>query len=168
MRSDYMMIRFRTPVNTDIDKIIAIETSGFSPDEAATREAMKERIELISDSFIVAVDETNQPIGYVVGPVIPERYLYDELFETTVLNPKTGGYQSVLSLVVEPSCRGAGIAGKLLKELVKVSKERSREGITLTCLEKLIPFYERNGYKMEGLSESHHAGETWYNMVLEF
>lgn len=163
-----MTIQFRAPKNTDIDKIIAIEKSGFSSNKAATREAMMERIQLISDSFIVAVNDLNQPIGYLVGPVIPERYLYDELFEKTTPNPKTGGYQSVLSLVVAPECQGTGIASKLLVELKKLAQKNARHGITLTCLETLVPFYERNGYKMEGISNSQHAGETWYNMVLEF
>lgn len=161
------MINFRAPLITDIDKIIAIEISGFSPDEAATQEAMMQRIHLISDSFIVAVDEKNLPIGYVVGPVIQKRYLYDELFETIAVNPKTGGYQSILSLVVAPEYQGKGIAGMLLKELRQVAISRGRKGITLTCLAMLIPFYERNGYKVEGVSASQHAGKTWYDMVLD-
>ena len=71
------MLRFRTPLKTDLATIIAIENTGFSPEEAATSEAMAQRIERISDSFIVAVNEENLPIGYVVGPVITERYLSD-------------------------------------------------------------------------------------------
>ncbi|MGG5316093.1 GNAT family N-acetyltransferase [Enterococcus sp. AZ072] len=162
-----MAINFRAPLITEIDKIIAIEISGFSKEEAATKEAMKERIQLISDSFIVATDKENQPIGYVVGPVIQERYLYDELFEKSTVNPETGGYQSVLSLVVLPEYRGTGVASGMLEELKRVAKNHNRSGITLTCLETLIPFYERNGYKVEGISDSQHAGETWYNMVLD-
>lgn len=162
-----MTITFRAPILGDLDKIMEIEQSGFSPEEAAAREAMKERIEQIPDSFIVAVTDKNSPVGYVVGPVIPERYLYDELFEKTIPNPQNGGYQSILSLVVDPLYQKQGIANQLLTELAKISKEHKREGVTLTCLESLIPFYEKNGYKAEGLSDSQHAGEKWYNMVLE-
>lgn len=144
-----------------------IEHLGFSPEEAASETAMQERIERISDSFIIATNERDNPIGYVVGPVIPERYLYDELFEKTVSNPQHGGYQSILSLVVDPSYHNFGIASKLLSELAVVSRRRKRVGIILTCLKELVPFYEKNGYKLEGLSDSKHAGETWYNMVFD-
>nr|WP_242703796.1 GNAT family N-acetyltransferase [Enterococcus sp. 669A] len=167
IRSDHVNIKFRAPIEKDIDDIMAIENAGFSPEEAGTREAMLERIRMIGDSFIVAVKEEDDLLGYAVGPVIPERYLYDELFEKTIPNPKTGGYQSVLSLAVAPNYRKFRIGSMLLEELAKVSKEQDRTGITLTCLENLIPFYEKNGYKTEGISDSQHAGEIWYNMVLD-
>lgn len=162
-----MTITFRRPVLSDLDRIIEIEKSGFSPEEAATREAMAERISVIPDSFILALDDDKDLMGYAVGPVISERYLYDELFEKSVPNPEIGGYQTILSLVVDPNYQKFGVASRLLTELADVSREKQREGITLTCLENLIPFYERNSYKVEGISESQHADETWYNMVLD-
>lgn len=38
----------------------------------------------------------------------------------------------------------------------------------LTCKERLIPYYERFGFRNEGLSASTHGGETWYQMRLTF
>lgn len=38
----------------DLDQIIALENIGFSPEEAATPEALKLRIEQIQETFIVA------------------------------------------------------------------------------------------------------------------
>ncbi|MCB5950673.1 GNAT family N-acetyltransferase [Enterococcus sp. BWT-B8] len=163
-----MQLTFRSAKLNDLDRIMEIEQSGFSPEEAATRKAMKERIQVIPDSFIVATDPRNKLLGYVVGPVINERCLYDDLFKKTVLNPQTGGYQSILSLAVAPEYYRHGIAGKLLKKLSEEAKDHKRKGITLTCLEELIPFYEKNGYKIEGISSSQHAGETWYDMILDF
>lgn len=165
--SDFVIFNFRSPIVKDLERIMEIEKLGFPSEEAASSESMKERIEVIHDSFIVAVTEFDNPVGYVVGPVIPERYLYDELFEKTVENPSIGGYQSILSLVVDPQFQKFGVASKLLTELANLSRDKKRNGITLTCLESLIPFYERNGYKLEGISDSKHAGETWYNMVLD-
>lgn len=156
-----MLFRFRAPTLNDLERIMEIERSGFSAEDAASSEAMKKRIERIPDSFIVAVTESDGPIGYVVGPVIPERYLYDELFEKTVENPSVGGYQSILSLVVDPTFQKFGIASHLLSELAKLSRSRKREGITLTCLESLVPFYERNGYQLEGHSMLEKRGITW-------
>lgn len=162
-----MKLTFRHPNTLDLARILEIEQTGFSPEEAASKEAMKERIKTISDSFLVAINHHDQIVGYVVGPVITERYLYDELFEKTMPNPKTGGYQSILSLVVVPDYQKLGIASQLLSELASISRTTNRKGITLTCLENLIPFYEKNGYYVEGISGSQHAGEVWYNMVLD-
>ena len=94
--------------------------------------------------------------------------MYDELFEETVPNPKSGGYQSILSLVVASDYRNQGLASQLLKQLEKLSQKNQRQGITLTCLEDLIPFYEQNGYQNEGISTSQHANEIWFNLVKEF
>lgn len=163
-----MNIRCRQAEAKDIDRIIEIENTGFTEEEAASREALIGRIALIPDTFILAVnDDDSEILGYVVGPVISERYLYDELFEKTVENPLTGGYVGILSLVVDPKYYGNGIASQLLSELATRSKENHRQGMTLTCLEELIPFYEKNGYTNEGESDSQHAGELWYNLVLD-
>lgn len=158
---------FRQPTKEDLNRIMAIERSGFSAEEAASCAAMAERLTIIPDSFVLAIDDEDQIMGYAVGPVISERYLYDALFEKTQPNPKHGGYQTILSLVVDPAYRKYGVASHLLTELKKISLKAERTGITLTCLENLIPFYEKNGYRVEGISESKHAGEIWYNMVLD-
>jgi len=162
-----MNVFFRPPKEEDIDQIMQIENAGFTADEAASRPAMMDRIHTISDSFIVAVNEKDCPIGYVVGPIISKRYLSDDLFESTRPNQPFGGYQSILSLAVAPGYRNCQIGSKLLLVLEQQCRLQNRKGITLTCLESLIPYYKKHGYQLEGLSESQHAGVAWYNMVLE-
>lgn len=162
-----MEIYFDHPVLKDLSAIMQIENAGFSPEEAATERAMKERILMIPDSFILAKNAENEILGYVVRPIIKERLLYDDLFESISSNPKINGYQSILSLAISSQYQGMGIATKLLKELSLVCKEAQREGITLTCLEHLIPFYQKSGYHLEGRASSQHAGEVWYDMVLD-
>lgn len=150
----------------DLQQIMAIEATGFTPDEAASELAMAERIEKISDSFLVA--EVDQEIlGYVVGPVISERFIQDDLFEKCLANPQAGGYQSILSLAVAPLAQQKGVAGNLLVALAENARNHQRQGITLTCLGELIPFYEKYGFKNEGISDSQHAGEVWYNLVID-
>lgn len=162
-----MNVFFRPPKIDDIDQIMQIEKAGFTADEAASEKAMKERISIIKDSYLVAVNNDDQPVGYVVGPVIQERYLYDELFEKTSLNPPSGGYQSILSLAVAPEYRQLKVGGRLLKELVRQCKRQQRLGVTLTCLESLIPYYKKHGFQLEGQSDSQHAGVPWFNMVFD-
>lgn len=160
------MIEYHPAKPSELDQIIAIENQGFTKEEAASKSSMAERIAKISDTFIVA-SEGDRVLGYIVGPASDDRYIADELFDHLEANNPTDSYQTVLSLVVEKAAQGRGIASRLLNELAKVAQNQNRSAITLTCLKALVPFYERNGYVNEGVSDSKHAGETWYNMVLK-
>lgn len=149
----------------DLDQIMTIENAGFSPAEAATRASMADRIRQIADTFLVAKQGATV-VGYIVGPAFAQRYLTDGLFEAVRPNAAGDAYQTILSLAVSPAHRGAGVASRLLTALAQVARAQHRQALTLTCLQRLVPFYERNGYVNEGVSDSTHAGETWYNLVL--
>ena len=57
----------------DWTDVVRIEQDKFSPEEAATPEALAERLETICDTFlIVEIDGT--VADYIEGPVISERY----------------------------------------------------------------------------------------------
>ncbi|AKO92629.1 GNAT family N-acetyltransferase [Priestia filamentosa] len=158
------MISLRNVQPTDLEQLLVIENEGFSIEEAATKEAMVERIQLISDTFIVAERE-GKILGYINGPIINQPYITDDLFEETKENPKRGGYQSILGLAVSKQARNQGIARILIKKMEDIIKENKREGITLTCKQELVPFYEKCGFVNHGVSESNHGGLTWYNLI---
>lgn len=153
----------------DINDIMNIETSAFTPEEAASRTSMIERLTWIPDTFIVARDQDNegQAIGMIVGPTSASRYLTDDLFTHSAKNKPTDKIQTVVSLAVLSDYRGFGIAGELIKQLAAIDRKNQRELISLTCLSTLIPFYEHYGFKNEGVSASQWAGETWYNMTFK-
>jgi ribosomal protein S18 acetylase RimI-like enzyme len=158
------MISLRSVQPTDLEQLLVIENEGFSIEEAATKEAMVERIQLISDTFIVAEKE-GEILGYINGPIINQPYITDDLFEETKENPKRGGYQSILGLAVSKQARNQGVARVLIHKMEELVQENEREGITLTCKEELVPFYEKCGFVNHGVSESKHGGLTWYNLV---
>lgn len=158
------MLNIRNVKAGDLYKLIQIEELGFNPEEAATKEAFEQRIKLIPDSFFV-VEENGVLVGLVNGPVIPSPYITDDLFEEIKKNPESGGHQSILGLAVHPNVQKRGVAAALLKHLEKEAKTKKRETITLTCKEDLISFYEKLGYKNEGVSNSVHGGVVWYNML---
>lgn len=161
-----MTLQLRDARPADLAAIMAIEQQGFTPAEAASKDAMAERIRLIPDSFVVAT-ENEKVVGYIVGPAISARYLTDDLFEHLTANDSGAPYLSVLSLAVAPNDRGAGIGTKLLGEFACRAHAAGRRGVTLTRLERLVPYYEAHDFKNEGQAESTHAGEVWYNMVQE-
>ncbi|MBP1043379.1 GNAT family N-acetyltransferase [Vagococcus sp. BWB3-3] len=162
-----MKLVINHPKLADLATIMTIERAGFSAEEAATEGAMAERITLINDTFVVARNEKAEVIGYVVGPAFDQRYLTDDLYDELTPNDPQAPYQTVLSLAVAPDYHGQGLGSLLLSRLAEIAKAQHRQAITLTCLAELVPFYEKNGYQNEGISDSTHAGEIWYNMVYD-
>lgn len=150
----------------DWNVIVDIESQNFSAEEAATPEAIKERIERISDTFLVAVID-DEIAGYIEGPVVSQRYLTDDLFHKVTENPNVGGFIAVTSLSVSENFKGQGLGTALLAALKDLAVAQNRQGITLTCHDYLISYYEMNGFVDEGESESEHGGTLWYNMVWE-
>ncbi|MGT2718511.1 GNAT family N-acetyltransferase [Streptococcus oricebi] len=157
-----MKIRFASP--RDLEEIILIEQENFSVEEAASPQAMKERLEKIADTFLVA-EFSDQIVGYIVGPVIEARHLTDDLFEEVVENPETAGFIAVQSLSVRADYKGQGLGTLLLAALKELAVKNERQGISLTCHDYLISYYEMNGFVNEGLSQSLHGGATWYDLV---
>ncbi|UDI77280.1 GNAT family N-acetyltransferase [Staphylococcus taiwanensis] len=159
-------MKFRKVNKEDYSTIVELENQGFTPDEAATPQAIEERINIIPDTFIIA-EKDGQIAGYINGPVISKKYITDDLFETIKPNPDIGGYISILGLVVAKDYQRQGLAGQLLTQFENLAKQQSRHGVTLTCRQELVPLYEKYGYINEGESESQHAGLKWYNLVKE-
>lgn len=163
------VLKFRQVQQTDLKQIIPLEQAGFTPEEAATETALYERATLITDSFIVAVDDkTNVVVGYINGPVIGQKYITDDLFESIKPNPATGGYLSVLGIVVAQEYQHQGLAGELLQQFEQLAQATQRHGVTLTCKAELITFYEQYGYTNDGASASTHGNVAWFNMVKLF
>jgi ribosomal protein S18 acetylase RimI-like enzyme len=158
------MISLRNVQATDLEQLLIIENEGFSIEEAATKEAFDERIQLIPDTFIVAEKE-GVIQGFINGPIIDQPYITDDLFEKIKENPKRGGFQSILGLTVSKQARNRGIAKILIEKMEELVNENGREGITLTCKLELVSFYEKFGFVNHGMSESQHGGVRWYNMV---
>ncbi len=92
----------------------------FSPEEAATPEALAERLETICDTFLIAeIDGT--VADYIEGPVISERYLTDDLFYKVTPNASQGGYIAVTSLSISKDFKRQGVGTSLIavfKDLV--------------------------------------------------
>lgn len=149
----------------DLDAIERIELENFSAEEAIEREILKDHIEKIQTTFLVAECE-GQILGYLEGPVRPERYLIDASFtEVEDHSQIEKGFISITSLSIAKEAQGLGVGTLLLEAMKEIAREDGREGINLTCHDYLIPFYEKQGFTNEGLSVSQYAGEVWYNLV---
>ena len=54
-------------------------------------------------------------------------------------------------IVVDTTVRGKMVGAQLVKELVDIGKTKGCYRITLFCDEKLIKFYERNGFEVNNV-----------------
>ena len=159
-------IRIRQAELSDWEEILAIEQLNSPAAEAVGAEVIKERIERISDTFLLA-ELHGQLAGYIVGPAVQARYLTDDLFSKVGANSPEGGFIAVQSLSVHPDFQRQGVGTLLLAALKEIAVQQNREGISLTCHDELIPYYEMNGFVHEGISDSTHGGTIWSNMVWE-
>ena len=158
---------FRTAQLSDLDRVTEVEYICFPAEQAATRAAFEQRIKTFPSHFIL-LEHEGTPIGFVNGAVLDARYIEDEMYEHTDSHNEQGAYQSVYGLDVLPEYRGRGLAHKLMVQLIDQAKKEGRRGVTLTCLDEKIGFYETMGFKNEGVSDSSHGGVVWNNMILEF
>lgn len=84
------------------------------------------------------------------------------------LHKKHGDYQTIFGLDVLPDYRRNGVAAQLMNYFIELSKERGKKGMVLTCKIHLIHYYEKFGFKHQGVSASEHGGAVWNDMVLIF
>ena len=146
----------------DLDAVTRVEAVCFP--EA---ESFRQRISTFPDSFFVA-EKDGEIIGFINGCATDSRVIFDEMFADASHHRKDGIYQSIFGLDVIPEYQHQGLASRLMEHLIEDAREKGRKGLTLTCKDRLIGFYERFGYKNLGLSQSVHGGAVWYDMILEF
>lgn len=159
------MSLIRTATIADLDRISELESLGFPPAEAASKERLRARLSTFPECFWL-YEEDGVILGYVAGGCFNTDILTDEMYADVSFHDPKGRWQMLYSVCTHPDYCHRGIASKIMKRVESDCRERGREGIILTCKEKLIPFYAQLGYQKEFLSSSTHGGATWYQMRL--
>lgn len=160
-------MEIRLAVKEELDEIIRIESICFPEAEAAKESDFRKRFDAFGENFIVAV-ENGKIAGFINGCTTDLPELPDTLYHNTNLHKKDGAYQTVFGLDVLPEYRCRGIAAQLMNYFIKLSKERGKKGMVLTCKNHLIHYYEKFGFKHQGVSASEHGGAVWNDMLLIF
>ncbi|WP_049507861.1 GNAT family N-acetyltransferase [Streptococcus anginosus] len=151
---------------SDLDAITTIEWENFGPEEALSREILEAHIQKLTTSFLVA-ERDGQILGYLEGPVRPERHLVDQSFTSEVedYSHLIGHYISLTSLSIDKNAQNMGLGRSLLNAMKDIAIRDQRLGINLTCHDYLVAYYEKHGFINEGVSQSTYAGEVWYDML---
>ena len=159
-------IRIRQADLSDWEAILEIEQLNFPAVEAASAEVLKERIELLPDTFLLA-ELHGQLAGYIVGLAVQSPYLTDDFFNKVSANPPAGGFVAIQRLSVHPDFQRQGVGTLLIAAHKETAVQQNRQGISLTCHDELIPYYEMNGFVHEGIAGSTHGRTAWSHMVWE-
>ncbi len=157
----------RMAVLEDAKEIAAVEAECFPAAEAATERSIRERLEVYPNHFWLLTDE-EKIVGFVNGMVTEEPDLTDEMYENAGMHREDGRWQMIFGVDTIPEYRRRGCAGRLLRQAIADARAQGRDGLVLTCKERLIPYYARFGFRNEGISESVHGNAVWYQMRLSF
>ena len=160
------MLEIRNASIKDLDRIYELEKACFSEAEAATYDALKQRLEVFPNHFWL-LERDGRLVAMVNGMTTNNGQLEDKMYRDATLNDEDGKYQMMFGVETDPEFRRKGYASILMKEAIKDCRNDSRKGVILTCKEEHVPFYERLGFVNKGVADSNHANEVWYLMDLD-
>ena len=161
-----MIIRKATM--SDLDAISEVESECFPAAEAATKEEFRERLESYADHFLLMFDG-EKLVAFTDGFVTDEPDLTDEMYENAAMHSESGKWQMIFGVNTLPEYRRRGLAGALINEMIAEARRQGRDGLVLTCKDRLVHYYAKFGFLNEGVSEkSTHGGAVWNQMRLTF
>ena len=161
-----MIIRKATM--NDLDAISEVESECFPAAEAATKEEFRERLESYADHFLLMFDG-EKLAAFIDGFVTDEPDLTDQMYENAAMHSESGKWQMIFGVNTLPEYRRRGLAGALINEMIAEAKRQGRDGLVLTCKDRLVHYYAKFGFLNEGVSgKSTHGGAVWNQMRLTF
>ena len=152
----------------DIAAIAAAEAACFPPAEAATEQEFVERIKYYGNHFWLLYD-ADKLMAFVDGFVTDEPDLTDEMYENACMHNENGAWQMIFGVNTLPEYRKRGYAGELIRRAIADARQQGRNGLVLTCKDRLLAYYAKFGFVDEGVSEkSTHGNVQWHQMRLTF
>ena len=161
-------MHIRTAVMADLAAVTAVEAACFPIAEAATEKDFSDRLAVYPDHFWLLEEDDGTLVSFVNGLVTDEPILRDEMYADASFHNEGGAWQMIFGVNTLPAYRKRGLAGQVLERVIADAKAQGRKGCVLTCKDKLIHYYEKFGFRNEGVSESVHGGVVWYDMRLTF
>jgi ribosomal protein S18 acetylase RimI-like enzyme len=149
----------------DLDECYIVETSGFSPEEAASKETIQLRIDMFPQGFFVA-EMDGKVIGMVNGAATNKDDISDEELKQLIGHDAGGRNMVIFALAVLPEFQKRGIAKQLMLKFIEEAGQNKKEKVLLICKQFLVAYYAGLGFVHAGLSKSTHGGAEWHEMRL--
>ena len=155
----------RHVTSKDLLDCVAVEESGFLPEEAASLETIQLRMEMFREGFLVA-ESHGKVIGMLNSGATDKDDISDEELKQLIGHNPDGQNLVVFALAILPDFRNQGIARKLMSKFVDEARACKRKNILLLCKQELILYYQKLGFEHMGISSSQHGGAEWHQMRL--
>ncbi|MBQ3670617.1 MAG: GNAT family N-acetyltransferase [Treponema sp.] len=157
----------------DVEKLNELESLCFPAAEAASRESLEKRVKAFPNHFWLLFDcdengTEKELVSFINGLVTNQKDLTDEMYDNPSLHDENGDWQMIFGVDTAPAFQHKGFASRVMERVIADTKRDGRKGIVLTCKEKLRTFYEKFGFKSEGVSDSTHGGVVWLQMRISF
>ena len=102
------------------------------------------RNEEICWNLFISNNSSNGIVGLYEDKVVA----YGAIVIENKIRRESAGH--IEDIVVDKNMRGKNVGIDLIKELVKIAKEKGCYRVTLFCDKPLLNFYEKNGFKISG------------------
>ena len=102
------------------------------------------RDEEICWNLFISNNSSNGIVGLYEDKVVA----YGAIVIENKIRGESAGH--IEDIVVDKNMRGKNVGIDLIKELVKIAKEKGCYRVTLFCDKPLLNFYEKNGFKISG------------------
>ena len=157
----------RSAKKDDLPDLVRIGNACYTPQEAASESDYRDRLEIFPDHFWILEDD-GEILSFINGPATDYDRILDVMYHRADYHAEHGAWQAILGVNTAPAHQGKGYASMLLERMISDVKKQNRKGCILTCKAHLIPYYEKFGFKNEGVSSSVLADQVWYDMRLSF
>ena len=161
-------MKIRTAVMADLAAVTAVEAACFPAAEAATEQDFARRLAVYPNHFWLLEEDDGALVGFINGMVSDEPTLRDEMYADASLHNEGGAWQMIFGVNTLPEYRRQGCAARVMEQVIADARAQGRKGCVLTCKDRLIHYYEKFGFRNEGVSASTHGGVVWYDMRLTF
>lgn len=101
------------------------------------------------DKFI-----NNTSSSSIVGIYKDKVIAYGSIIIDNKIRGESSGH--IEDIVVDKNVRGKNFGRSLIKELIKIGKNKGCYRITLFCKKSLINFYSKNGFKVDNIAMKKH------------
>eukprot|EP01130_Rhizamoeba_saxonica_P003709 TRINITY_DN1543_c0_g1_i3.p1 TRINITY_DN1543_c0_g1~~TRINITY_DN1543_c0_g1_i3.p1 ORF type:complete len:162 (+),score=32.91 TRINITY_DN1543_c0_g1_i3:25-510(+) len=158
-------MQYRTPEQSTIDDLLALELQGFPPDEAAPKETILYRLSNAPELFLAGYDQDDSLVCMINGTAIAGEVLtHEAMYE----HDPFGRTYCIHSVVVAKQHWRKGLGSKLLVHMLeKIKQETCINLVLLLCKGHLINFYKQAGFVLVGESNVDHGADQWFEMRLD-
>ena len=108
--------------------------AAFRPAEAASRDAIADRLRTYADHFWLLFDD-DRLTAAINGMVTDEPDLVDAMYADTSMHDERGAWQMLFSVCTDPGSRRERRASRLMRSVIEDARDAGRDGLVLTCKE---------------------------------